>query len=322
MHTEVQCAKLGQSLRRLESALLELSISYSLIHERHDRRGDGDRKVEEYMKEFSQLYDAHESDFPTSFPASLNLLLNDEDARYTTDVSPGMHCKHEIMRLYHTLQPNHKGSVTVWDLFCSPGMDILYLMLEDHLMRRNERESQGLDIVGVSRVGGTVERERFTRMQHNVASLQSFTPSTRAPRLISDTAKHHCENYSGKTPDIVLCSPPWMESMGDMQDELEGKVRSVESLITELAELVSLIKSKTKAAPEMLVCSVPYSWKHFQHALPELNKSSNRYTLHKGVKIIKNSSSDRNYTISTYYTFILCNSEAVTTEKGSFIYYV
>ena len=113
-HVHVILNHLNSRLRHLETRLLGTLNEHTHIHTRRERHGEGERKVQEYMKEFNQFYEQHTSYFPDGFPVkhvngthiSLILQLNDEDSRYTTDVSPGIYCKQKIFEEYYDWMKN------------------------------------------------------------------------------------------------------------------------------------------------------------------------------------------------------------------------
>ncbi len=324
------------TIAHLESAILTISDQYLSTHTRADRKGEGELKVEQYMREFRDFYNNHQHSFPNGFPVmstptgqlKLDLQLSDEDARYTTDVSPGIYCKQRAFDVYNiTKRADDSSVVIVWDLFCSPGMDILYLILKDHLIRYEDaKHSRQLEITGVSRVGDQTERNRFIRMKHNIQSLLSLIPDACVPQLHESTAKQFCESYHGPTPDILLLNPPWMESMGEIQHRTRGSARSVHSLTAEMAELIQLIKANTGHSPSIIACSVPYDWDHFCPIIDSLNEinDSDPYVLDQGIRIAKKSRADPGYTISTYHTFILRHTKSAdeTPHFHEYTYFV
>lgn len=333
---------LNSRLSHLESRLLGTLHEHTHIHTRRERHGEGDRKVEQYMKEFKQFYEKHTFLFPGGFPVrventtpiSLILQLNDEDSRYTTDVSPGLYCKEIIFNEYYNWSKIHgeqdiKEKILVWDLFCSPGMDILYMMIQDYKTKFEnntsiEEKKRQLEIVGVSKADSHSLSDRFERMKHNVKSLTSFLPEIPVPTLISSTAQNYCRTYHGRAPDIVFFSPPWMETLGEMEQEQGEVVQSAQAITADIVDLTNTIQRNTRQFPKFIVISVPFSWPNFSFILEDLNriKESDYYTLCHSIEVVKSTEANHYYTISSYYMFIISESGPMTPTFTKFVYYI
>jgi hypothetical protein len=333
---------LNSRLKFLESSLLGTLHEHTHIHTRRERHGEGVRKVEQYMKEFKQFYEKNTSLFPSGFPVrveyntpiSLILQLSDEDSRYTTDVSPGIYCKEIIFMEYYKWSKMHgeqdiNQKILVWDLFCSPGMDILYMMIQDYRTKFENNTSikqkkRQLEIVGVSKADSHSLSDRFKRMTHNVNSLASFLPEIPMPTLIESTAQDYCRTYRGRAPDIVFLSPPWMETLGEMVHERREVARSAEAITADIVDLTNTIQRNTIQFPKFIVISVPFSWPDFSFILEDLNriKDSDHYTLCHSIEVVKRTQENHHYTISSYFMFIISESGPVTPTFTEFVYYV
>jgi len=318
----------------LEAESTEWGPEHTRIHTRRERTRDGAAKVHQYMKEFQQFHERHSADLPREFPRSLHLELSNEDSRYTTDVSPGMYSKEMVFSLYDTWRKHHKRSsstqdISVWDLYCSPGMDILYLMLTDHLLKRRDAMHPHLKIVGVSKADTPSLEGRFERMESNVRALTQLVPGTPSPTLFRSTALNFCQKYHGKTPDIVFLNPPWMKTMGEMEDEEREVVRPHQEIITDTKELITTIYSNTGSHPKMVVISVPYPWEQFDSILESMNEGKSTggmYTLIHSIDIMKKSSADQSFTISGYFNYVIMESNEgerpMKPNFSDFTYYV
>jgi hypothetical protein len=343
MHANVQVHNIINSLsyrvHRLEATLLGTGHEHTHIHTRRERHGEGVLKVQQYMKEFKHFYTQNTVFFPNGFPTdntmtSLSLQLDDEDSRYTTDVSPGIHCKQKIFEEYDNWAKSQGGGsiqekLLVWDLFCSPGMDILYFMIQDYMMGcmnngEHPTNKRRLEIVGVSKSDTTHLIDRFERMKHNVKSLWHFLPGIQIPNLIANTAQEYCQGYHGRTPDIVCMSPPWMETMGEMMQENKEIERTTQAIIQDICNLTMTILRNTGGNPNFIVISVPYSWDSFKSILIDLNTLNLKETfaLCTSIEIIKKSEQNHNYTISSYFTFIIAKNGPENPTFHEFIYYV
>ena len=115
-----------------------------------------------------------------------------------------------------------------------------------------------------------------------------------------------------------------METLGETKDEEREVARSAKSIAVDITDLTNTIHRNTRKFPKFIVISVPFSWLNFSFILEDLNriKDSDYYTLCHSIEVVKKTEADHNYTISSYFTFIISESGPVTPSFTDFVYYV
>ena len=97
-------------------------------------------------------------------------------------------------------------------------------------------------------------------------------------------------------PDILWASPPWMKSNGHMAGGLE-ELKSSSQLADEIRSLFDALL-QYGSLPSVISFMVPYEWKRINRVL----QGNPEHGLAESWRIVKR---DGDFTISTYYVFIL-----------------
>lgn len=298
---------------RIESNFLCLPNPHPLgmpaeVHWRHFKHGDGRSRLRQYLKELREITEG--AGFRWD---QFHLRISDEDARYTTDVHPGIHVKQQCLKYLGR-------KCRIWDLFSAPGMDILYNMVLAAILPEREIQS-----VGVSIARDDVEMLRFARLKHNVDSmLQSlpFGSKVMKPELHAMSALDFCTKPPSTTQvaDLLWLSPPWMTSRGDMETGVGvGIKRDPKDFTNEICSLVCAIFNTYKSTPKVIACMLPYDWDDIKSLV--LLPCMGVYSLAEKIHIVKKAK-EGGKTISTYFVFIMVQNYCKPTTEDEFVFYV
>ena len=151
------------------------------VHTHGPMHGEGRRRARLYKEDMQGIVRGAGIDL-----SDLILDLSDEDVRYTTDVKLGfynavlcaLYAEKNVSRLVFNL--------VIWELFTSPGMDMLCKMLLGCL-----HPEMNIDITAVLAARDDEEHNRFRRMMANERSLAACLHSTNisvryVPSLVSE----------------------------------------------------------------------------------------------------------------------------------------
>jgi hypothetical protein len=240
--------------------------------------------------------------------SDLILDLSDEDVRYTTDVKLGFY-NAVLCALY---AGKNVSSLVIWELFASPGMDMLCKMLMGSL-----HPEMRMDITAVSAARDDVEHDRFRRMMANerslTACLHSENISVRyVPSLVSEFCQEDAADHGTRPkPDVISMSPPWMISDGDMHGAWHDNVSPVGTFVRLMGGIAGALGSR---GPTVYSVMLPYSWDEFKPVLEHMPG----YTLAESVTIQKNNG--HNAKTSSYHVHYMVRGYTDTEKQSQFVF--
>lgn len=229
------------------------------VHVHGAVEGEGRERAAYYKDELRRLY---ETGVLCEDLCALKLSLDDEDVRYTTEPRPGICGKIACVDALQKGWPERVGGdIVVWDLYAAPGMDVLYSMMIPLWCK-----GQQVHVVGVSIVHDDKERARFRRMQANVAALEKMSDNVGTCALVQSSAQDFCRDHGQSAEpcaDVLLLSPPWLTSHGEMKDRHEkGKLRSCADIAAEVKECLDALSDAGR--PRVLSFMVPQDWQSYE----------------------------------------------------------
>lgn len=218
------------------------------VHSHGVHRGAAVSRVRDYCRFFGVLHDHGVMQCDVS---GINLSLDDEDVRYTTDAEPGVYCKLAALEwLYRRQGPREE--ITIWDLYAAPGMDVVYCMLIPGILT-----GVCVRVVGVSIVRDAKDAERFERMQMNTDSVHASYSECSDVELVRSSALEFCQKYTGRCADVVMVSMPWMTTMGEFGAGGPGALREPADMMAEAGELLRTLRGRG-TAPRVVLLMVPF----------------------------------------------------------------
>lgn len=290
-------------LATLEKGIHFLEEAYiSSGPNQHIHRQEGEQKVRQYKNKLMELTAGRGFKWD-----NFTLLLSDEDSRYTTDAAPGMMMKQRMLGYFS----GDQMEISVWDVYCSPGMDLLYFLVTQAM----HPELQ-IKLTGVSICTNQVEQDRFAEMESNIQSLlHEVLPSQGSPppMLIRSDALEFCKRGAMPVPDILWVSPPWMKSNGHMAGR-HGELKSSSQLVDELRALNNAILQNGHL-PHVISFMVPYKWEKINGVL----QVTPEHRLAESWRIVKR---NEGFTISTYYVFILVKDHRREAVFNEYVFHV
>jgi len=193
---------------------------------------EAERRKRYYQESFKKFF---QSGILRMDVSSIKLSLDDEDVRYTTDPEPGLYDKVRCVEILLALSPKQKEQfntimqrrlIKILDAYSAPGMDVLYSMLIPFVMR-----DVRVFVTGVSLVKDSHDQHRFERMDRNVKSMMDLLGSNgNNVNLVKSDAASYCEKYVDYRLDILILSPPWLSSHGEMKKSVSDQPRSAQDI--------------------------------------------------------------------------------------------
>lgn len=229
------------------------------VHTHGVVEGEGRERASFYREELKSLWRGGEISVDLS---KLKLRLDDEDVRYTTEPRPGIYAKVVCVDLLHQCWPERTLCyVLTWDLYSAHGMDVLYSMMLPLCC-----EGARTLVVGVSLAHDEREMARFKRMRANVEALQAACDKVGECELYAMSALDFCKEWvhSGeRKADVLVLSPPWMASHGELKSAHErGVLRTSRDIACEAGELLESLGSE--GLPRVISLMVPQDWEEYQ----------------------------------------------------------
>jgi len=277
---------------------------------------EAERRKRYYQENFKKFF---QSGILRMDVSSIKLSLDDEDVRYTTDPEPGLYDKVRCVEILLALSPKQKEQfktimqrrlIKILDAYSAPGMDVLYSMLIPFVMR-NVR----VFVTGVSLVKDAHDERRFQRMERNVGSMMELLKSDmNNVQLIRGDAAFYCENYVGDPLDILILSPPWLSSHGEMEKGVSDQARSAEDIGAEMDNLIL----KFKMPPKIVSLMIPYDWNEIS---PHMEHLVSKYGAVETTWVIKKSSHDH-HEISSYFIHIIAQNYKGMHKIREYVYYM
>jgi hypothetical protein len=256
------------------------------VHSHGVHRGAAACRVRDYRRFFGVL---HEHGVLQCDVSGMDLALDDEDVRYTTDAEPGVYCKLAALEwLFREHGP--RDEVRMWDLYAAPGMDVVYCMLVPGIL-----SGVRVRVVGVSIVRDAKDEERFERMQRNADSVRASFEECGTVELVRSSALQFCQGYTGRSADVVMVSMPWMTTMGEFGTGGPGVLREPSDMMAEAVELLRALRERG-AAPRVVLLMVPFDDSGVSRV--------EGYDLLESISISKYIAETRRK-ISCYYTHVL-----------------
>ena len=269
------------------------------VHTHGPIHGEGRRRASLYKQKMQGIVRGAGIDL-----SGLSLELSDEDVRYTTDVELGFH---NAVLCAKYVGGSGETRLAIWELFGSPGLDMLCKMLYGAL-----HPEVAVDITAVSAVRDDVEHDRFRRMMGNQESLarclRGGNVSVRfVPSMVSDFCRHAARLPSG--PDVISMSPPWMLSEGEMRAAGRDEICPVSTFVRLLGDMAAALGSK---GPKVYSVMLPYSWDEFGSVLGRMPG----YALAESVTVVKTHGRGRD--LSEYHIHYMVRGHNKVARRSKF----
>jgi len=253
--------------------------------------------------------------------SKIQLSLDDEDVRYTTDPEPGLYDKIRCVEILRTLFRRtskpldgraRKEYVTILDPYSAPGMDVLYSLLLPFAFT-----DVSVFVTGVSLVKDVHDENRFKRMESNVRNMLdilNLKGSQQQAYLVRDNALSFCEKTKNNPPDILILSPPWLSSRGEMKSGVADIPRSP----AELADEINRVRYQFQKPVKIISMMVPYDWDALAPYMPRI---AHEYGVAETVRVIKKSNDDQRI-VSSYFIHIVAYEYRGESNRKDLVYYM